>query len=187
MMCLLMIIDSWVSGVEMVKSADLKIEWWARDRMRRNGYAENVSDADIKDALETSYLYDPRISSFNPEIKVNNGRVTLKGVVSNLRAKEAAAEDAKNVVGVWQVRNHLKVQPPIIPENSELRGWVAQALINDPYIDRSQIKINTSYGIVYLSGTVHTSFEKYHAELVTERVRGVTTVVMHTKAARRMS
>jgi len=145
--------------------------------MRRIGYSEQQTDQDIKRAVETAFVYDPRISSFDPEINVNEGIVTLKGVVGNLQAKKAAGEDAKNVVGVWRVKNHIKVQPSILPMDAELKDMVGQALVNDPYINRSDVHIRVSYGMVYLSGKVNTSFEKFHAELVAQRVRGVTSVV----------
>ncbi|MDA3924079.1 MAG: BON domain-containing protein, partial [Kiritimatiellae bacterium] len=97
------------------------------------------------------------------------------GIVGNLRAKRAAEQDARNTLGVWRVKNHLKVRPTI-PTNAELENRVAMALLDNPYVERYKIYIDAHTGRVYLSGNVHTSFEKNQAERVTEGVKGVTGV-----------
>lgn len=168
--------DSWVSGVEDVKAEDLDVEWWARDEMRRKSMFENRTDEEIKKAVKTAFLYDPRVMSFNPVVEVNQGTVTLKGMVDNLKAKRTAEEDARNVVGVWRVNNLLKVRPVVVPTNLELKNRVARAFINDPYVERQDINIDVTYGVVYLNGEVNTSFEKFQAELVAETVLGVVDV-----------
>lgn len=169
--------DAWVIGVKSVDSDNLDIEWWARDRMHREEYYVSRSDEEIKKAVKDAFLYDPRVMSFNPDINVNLGTVTLTGIVDNLRAKKAAEQDARNTVGVWRVKNHLKVRPTEIPANEELEKWVENALLNDPYVERYDITIDASFGWIYLSGDVNTSFEKFQAEKVAESVQGVTHVV----------
>ncbi len=168
--------DCWVSGVEDVKAEDLEVEWWARDEMRRKSMFQDRSDQEIKNAVEAAFLYDPRVMSFNPVVEVNQGTVTLKGMVDNLKAKQAAEADARNVIGVWRVNNLLKVRPAIVPTDLELKNHIVQAFINDPYVERPDINIETNHGVVYLNGKVNTSFEKFQAELVAETVLGVVDV-----------
>jgi osmotically-inducible protein OsmY len=79
--------DAYVGGVSSVDSAALKIEPWARDKMRRKNAYETRSDDQIKKAVKDALFYDPRVTSFNPEVSVNNGTVTLRGVVDNLCQK----------------------------------------------------------------------------------------------------
>jgi osmotically-inducible protein OsmY len=165
-----------VTGVKIIKSDDLNIEWWARDEMRRKKLFEKQSDKEIRKALEAAFLYDPRVMSFNPKIEVNDGTVTLKGTVDNLKAKQSAEEDAKNVVGVRRVKNHLKVQPLSTPTEKDLKQEIEGALLADPFVDRYDVNVSVSYGVVYLSGKVNTNFEKYRAEWVTEGIRGVVAV-----------
>jgi osmotically-inducible protein OsmY len=121
-------------------------------------------------------LYDPRILSFNPEVEVNNGVVTLTGVVDSLQAKKAAEQDAGNTIGVWQVKNLLKVRPVNPPDDIEIAENVREALLWNPDVDRHQIVVSCHNGKIYLHGTVYSTYEKKQAEDVTYRIRGVVDV-----------
>ena len=171
------VLDAYVHGVNSVNSVPLKIEWWARDKMRRKEIKETRSDDQIKKALKDAFLYDPRVFSLNPDVHVNNGTVTLVGVVNNLQAKKAAEQDARDVIGVWRVKNHLKVRPVDIPSDVELEKRVSTALVLNPWVRRFDINISAAAGMVYLSGEVMTLFEKNEAERVAEDVKGVIKVV----------
>jgi osmotically-inducible protein OsmY len=168
--------DSWVAGVRIVKSEDLNVEWWARDEMRRKQLYESQSDENIKKALKTAFLYDPRVMSFNPIVEVNDGTVLLKGTVDNLIAKQSAEEDAKNVIGVRRVKNHIKVQPLSTAMGQDLKAEIEKALLADPYINRFAVKVDVSDGMVYLMGKVNTNFEKYRAGQIAQGIRGVVDV-----------
>lgn len=166
-------IDAWVQGVNSVDSDELEVEWWARDKMRRKSMYADMNDKNIKQAVEDALKYDPRISPFVPEVMVENGTVTLSGVVDNLKAKRAAAQDAKNTIGVWRVKNHLKVRPKNIPSDAVLKKRVKDAFRRDPYIERAGVDVTVYNGTVFLNGTAQTSFEKSHASMVAAGVKGV--------------
>jgi osmotically-inducible protein OsmY len=141
--------------------------------MRRTTLHESLDDAKVKKAVKDAMLYDPRVFSFNTDVEVANGIVTLSGIVDNLKAKKAAAQNARNTIGVWRVKNHLRVRPKMVPANDILEKRVADAFQNDPYIDRYDIKISAFNGSIYLNGIVMNSFEKNRAEEVAEGVKGV--------------
>jgi osmotically-inducible protein OsmY len=169
--------DGWVGGVESVDVENLSVEWWARDRMRRKTSFIMCTDEEIKQAVKAAFLYDPRVNSVQPEVKVNSGVVTLSGVVEDLEAKRSAEADARNTIGVFRVINHLKVRPESIPSNVALEKRVSNALSNDFYLEGNDITINAANGLVYLTGDVNNSFEKEHARRVAEGVKGVTDVI----------
>jgi len=169
--------DAYVAGVRLVKNDDLQVEWWARNKMRRLDAVVMRTDEQIKKAVKDAFRYDPRVLSFNPQVRVNNGKVVLVGVVDNLSAKRAAEEDARNVIGVWHVKNYLKVRPDNIPADNVLEERVAQAFRDNPWLNHLSIQINALTGWVYLYGEVTTSFAKKEAELVAEGVKGVTRVI----------
>ncbi len=168
--------DAWVAGVKKVDSKGLDVRWWARDAMRRDSTLVHRPDQEIRDAVQRSFLYDPRVFSFEPLVQVSGGTVTLNGVVGNLAAKNAAENDARNTVGVRRVENNLKVRP-IVPSNKDLHNEVSSAEARDPYIDRYHLRIDADNGNVYLSGHVNTSFEKMRAGAVASNVKGVVNVV----------
>lgn len=168
--------QAWVMGADMVNSDDLDVEKWARDEDLRMDKYVDKSDEEIKEAVKDAFLYDPRVLFFNPQVSVDNGIVTLTGRVDNLKAKRAAANDARNVVGVFAVDNYLRVRPDFIPENPDLKSDVAEALMKDPLVEKWEIDVSADNGMVYLDGTVNTNFEKAQAEDVASTVKGVVDV-----------
>ncbi|MBD3257515.1 BON domain-containing protein, partial [candidate division GN15 bacterium] len=131
--------DAWVAGVKSVNAEDMDIRWWARDEMRRASTYVARSDEQIKSAVEDAFLFDPRLLSFNPDVTVDNGTVTLTGTVDNLQAKQAAEQDARNTVGVWRVKNHLKVRPDSVPTNAELETRVNNQLADNPHVSQYDV------------------------------------------------
>ncbi len=164
---------SQVIGVKSVNVEKLEVKKWARDEnLRKSKYIEKT-DHEIMQAVKDAFIYDPRVISFNPEVTVKEGVVTLSGSVDNLRAKQAAEQDAKNVVGVIHVNNNLIVRPRFIPDDDELESAVSASLRKDPIIDKWQIETVADHGIVYLNGSVDSYFEKLHAEDIASRTQGV--------------
>jgi osmotically-inducible protein OsmY len=165
--------DARVSGVVSVDDSDLKVDWLRRDEMRRGQKYEDKSDKEVEKAVKDAFLYDPRVLSFKPEVEVKDGIVTLTGVVDNLKAKKAAEDDALNTVGVWRVRNYLKVRPLKQLNDSIIAKRVWDALSKDPFLDQHRISVSVLQGKVYLKGTVNYSFEKSRAEDITSSIQGV--------------
>ena len=113
----------------------------------------------------------------NPNVDVDHGTVSLSGVVDNFKAKKAAEQHARNVIGVWRVKNHLKVRSVNIPSDDVLEKRVANVLRLNPWVERFEVDIDAVAGYVYLSGDVTTLFEKKEAERVAEGVKGVINVI----------
>ncbi len=173
--------DAWVRGVRSVDVRDLVVDPEKVSRLRRSHPAVDIPDGEIERAIRDAFFYDPRISSFNPGIRVEAGAVTLTGSVKSLGAKRAAAETARNTVGVWKVNNFLSVRPEKVPEDDELRTIVKNALDRDPYVERHDIAVMVRNGRVYLYGTVDSYFERNHAEEVVSKLRGVVEVANRLK------
>jgi osmotically-inducible protein OsmY len=164
--------DCWVAGVTAVDTSAVKVELWARDKRLRTDKYVVRSDKQVRQAVLDSFLYDPRVNVFDVVVTVDSGTVTLSGVVSNVKAKRAAARDARDTVGVWRVRNQLKVRPST-PTDSEIAAKIRDALRRDPYVDRYEITVIVVDGHAYLSGEVDSLFERAQADDVTSRVYGV--------------
>jgi osmotically-inducible protein OsmY len=169
--------DAWVVGVTAVDGSDLELQWWARDTLRRPETLVPRRDAEIEDAVRDALIRDPRVSSFEPEIHVDAGTVTLFGEVDSLAARHAAGSDARNVVGVLRVKNRLKVRPLEAFLSDDIEAKVRRAFGRDPFLERWDIEVDAGFGQVVLSGTVNTSFEKTRAEIVAGEVAGVTQVI----------
>jgi osmotically-inducible protein OsmY len=168
--------DCWVAGVKEVDDSGLKVRNWARDDERRHTDYVIKPDSEIRDAINDAELCDPRVKSFEVEPKVTDGVVTLRGTVDNLKAKHAAAENARDTVGVSRVINRLKVRPAAHRTDAQLERAVRRALARDPYVDRYDITVNVVDGTAYLAGTVDSYFEKGEAEDAVTRLNGIVDV-----------
>jgi osmotically-inducible protein OsmY len=168
--------DAWIAGVREVDDAELKVRDWARDKDQRTTARVVKSEKEIRDAVNDANLYDPRVKSFNVNPKVSGTEVTLTGKVDNLKAKHAAAANARNTVGVSRIVNRLKVRPRSELADEKVEQAVRNALLRDPYVDRFEITVNVVDGTAYLSGVVDSYFEKAQAEDAASRVNGVVDV-----------
>lgn len=169
-------INAWVAGVSNVITDDLRLADWASDEEIRKREFEATSDQDIKEAVKDAFLYDPRVMSFNPNVQVKNGIVTLTGFVDNLKAKNAAERDARNVVGVWKVDNMLKVRVDDYPSDPIVKSSVENALRLNPLVESYEIDVLVRNGSVTLLGTVDNYQEKFEAEEIASTIYGVSQV-----------
>jgi osmotically-inducible protein OsmY len=165
--------DAFVANVTSVDYSGLNVEPWMKDRMQKSTKFAIKSDEDIQKAVNDALLFDPRVFSFNPMVTVRHGIVMLTGTVDNLKAKRAAEQDTNNTTGVLRVKNFLRVRGENPPPNDKLAQNVKDALRRDPYTDRYEITVAAINGVVYLTGTVDSYYEKTHAEDVASRVNGV--------------
>ncbi|HJT82473.1 MAG TPA: BON domain-containing protein, partial [Chthoniobacterales bacterium] len=166
---------AWVSGVTGVDAKGLQVDPTLTRNIRKAGM-HVLPDDQIAKAVRDAFIYDPRVWSFNPNVDVKNGVVTLSGVVDNLKARRAAETDARNTYGVQRVRNHLKVRPVNPPSNDQLSQNAKTALQRDVLLDASGINVVAYNGIVTLNGKVDSNYDKARAEDVIERLNGVARV-----------
>jgi osmotically-inducible protein OsmY len=171
--------DAWVAGTKAVDVSELEVKRWARDEELRSTRYAVRSDPDIKNAVQDAMLYDPRVSSFDVNVEVDAGIVTIRGKVDNLKARRAAAQDARNTLGVLRVKNRIRVRPETLVLDERIEEDVARALRRSPYVDRYEIVVDVVGGEANLYGTVDTFFEKAEADDVASGVVGVTSVDNH--------
>jgi len=85
------------------------------------------------------------------------GTVILRGAVGTLSERFAAAHDAREVEGVFEVVvDDLKVHPPIgfRRTDDEIRAAALQRLIGDARIRSTHIHVKVSHGHLTLTGYV---------------------------------
>jgi len=164
------------AGVKSVNAEGLQIEPWAKSDGQRSETEPSRDDEQILQAVRDSLMSDPRVHAFNPNVTVTDAIVTLAGMVDNLKALRAAGQDAMNTTGVWRVMNLLKVRQAKPMADDVLSKNVSSALSLNPVVDRYEIGADAKSGIVTLTGTVNTFFEKAEAEDIASRANGVVDV-----------
>jgi len=171
--------DAWVNGVTSVAEEGLKVDPSANPAPPRVSAFGTPPDRELKDAILASLRLDPRVAAFALNVTVESGVIILGGDVDNLKAKVTAEQDARNIVGVWQVDNLIKVanREPITAAQAEKQ--LKAALFWDPLLVGVNVDVAVVHGNAYLSGAVGTSSEKTEAQDVASKIKGVIWVRNH--------
>ena len=77
-----------------------------------------MSDQQLKQDILDVFQWDPRVESADITVKVDQGIVTLTGVVGTDEERVAAEEDICHIVGIHQLRQRIKVR-----EAMAARSW----------------------------------------------------------------
>jgi osmotically-inducible protein OsmY len=166
--------QAWRAGAKDVDVRGVVIDWRHANPELRTARYEKVTDEQIRDAILRGLKYDPRVLSFEPEVHVHHGVVTLTGVVGHLAAKRAAERTARFTVGVHRVNNVLNVNwPDSSPTDEEIAEYTIAAIRRDPYLTSEEIVVDCENAHVSLHGIVENNFEKQHAEWTASCQKGI--------------
>lgn len=137
---------------------------------------EEIKKQDVIDQL----VWDDSVNANDIFVNVENGSVQLKGKVPNISAKFAAARDAYMVAGVKSVDNQLEVEFPAretVPSDAEITSNIRNMLLWSDNVISTDISVETENGIVTLSGSVNSYWEKSEAEDIAASALGVVDVI----------
>lgn len=167
---------SWLAGVDSVDVRGVQVDFDLYDGTRRRKRLQETTDEKIVATVTLALRQDPRVLSYIDTIDVEStdGSVTLTGKVGRLRAKEAVEKVARSTIGVWRVKNHLKVSwSDEEPTAHEIIDDVQAALRRDPYVSRRAIRVHCRNAHVSLYGLVDSDFEKNVAGWIAGGQKGV--------------
>ncbi|MBO9352730.1 BON domain-containing protein [Bordetella petrii] len=77
----------------------------------KQSMGEYASDAVITTKVKAAFVADDTLSALDIAVETNDGTVTLSGTVGTEAETEQAARVARDVEGVTQVQNDIKVDP----------------------------------------------------------------------------
>ena len=162
-----------------VKSVDNKIE------LKGDQPAEN-SDTWISIKVKSALLYRRNVSGTKTEVFVKDGIVTLKGEAANQAQKELTGEYAKDIVGVKGIVNEMTVSAtPVKPtetvreniDDGSITAQVKASLLSHRATGVLRTKVETTDGVVTLSGQARNAAEKALVTKLVEDINGVKSVV----------
>lgn len=143
-----------------------------------NYMGDSAATAKVKSAL----LEEKSLKSTDISVETNHGVVTLTGFVTSQAEAETAVEIAGNVEGVKSVSDKLHVKDQKSQSVSEYAGDAATTssikakLLADDIVPSRKVKVETTDGVVQLSGHVESKAQSDRVESIAKAVNGVKSV-----------
>ena len=135
------------------------------------------TDEAIRADVLAELKWDPKITSRDIAVAVQDGVVTLSGYVPSYWEKDAAEKAVKRVFGVRGVANDIEVKLSGTRTDPEVAREAVHELQAHISIPVDKIKVTVEKGWLTLEGTVDWQFQKNLAESAVKKLRGVVGVI----------
>nr|WP_318383095.1 molecular chaperone OsmY [uncultured Enterobacter sp.] len=147
-----------------------------------------MDDSAITAKVKAALVDHESIKSTDISVKTEKAVVTLSGFVESQAQAEEAVKVAKQVEGVSSVSDKLHVRDG---KTSSVKGYAGDTattseikakLLADDIVPSRKVKVETTDGVVQLSGTVDSQAQIERAETIAKAVEGVKSVKNDLKA-----
>ncbi|MCT4705336.1 molecular chaperone OsmY [Enterobacteriaceae bacterium H11S18] len=141
-----------------------------------------MDDSSITAKVKAALVDDENIKSTDISVKTDKKVVTLSGFVESQAQAEQAVSVAKGVEGVSSVSDKLHVRDGKDKSVSGYAGDTATTseikakLLADDIVPSRNVKVETTDGVVQLSGHVKSNAQSERAESIAKAVDGVKSV-----------
>lgn len=137
------------------------------------------TDSEIKKDVLDELMWQPNIDQTQIGVIVENGIVTLSGVVDSYAKKVAAEQAVKFVKGVKAVADDIEVKYGLDYKKTdkEIAKAVVNALEWNSSVPDNKVSIEVSDGRVNLGGEVQWYYQKDAAKRAVENLLGVKSVI----------
>lgn len=165
--------DKVQSGVE---SAGQKVD------SSMNKVGNFMDDSTITAKVKAALVDHDSIKSTDISVKTDQKVVTLSGFVESQAQAEEAVKVAKGVEGVTSVSDKLHVRDS---KETSVKGYagdtaitseVKAKLLADDIVPSRKVKVETTDGVVQLSGSVDSQAQSDRAESIAKAIDGVKSV-----------
>jgi len=153
------------------------------------------SDVGITTSVKSRLAADDTVKAYQINVDTKEGVVTLTGEVPSQAAKETAVQIARSTDGVASVVDNLTVAAAEADRglgdaaaatagrigdaasDATITGAVKTKLLADPDVAALKIDVDTTNGVVTLTGNVKTAAERDEALRIARETDGVKSVV----------
>ncbi|MGE0191162.1 MAG: BON domain-containing protein [Planctomycetota bacterium] len=118
------------------------------------------SDAEIERDVHRALLDDPATDSYEVDVAVAQGAVTLSGTVDSWHERDLPERVAMGVRGVRSIQNDIHVVRETMRVDSEISAEIKKALRWNALVDDALIDVSVTEGKVRLDGTVGSAAER---------------------------
>lgn len=168
-----------VEGLPGVKSVDNRL------KVKGASPAEH-SDTWISMKVKSALLFHRNVSASGTDVYVKNGVVSLRGEASSLAQKELTTEYAKDIDNVKEVKNEMTIaKNPAQPketigekiDDASITAQVKSSLLSHRSTSALKTKVETTDGVVTLSGIARNDAEKSLVTKLVTDINGVSSVI----------
>ncbi|THB84649.1 molecular chaperone OsmY [Pantoea allii] len=141
-----------------------------------------MDDSGITAKAKAALVDDDAIKSTDISVKTHSGVVTLSGFVTSQDQAEKAVAVVQKIEGVKSVSDKLHVRDS---KSSSMKGYAGDAattseikakLLADDIVPSRNVKVETTDGVVQLSGQVANQAQSDRAESIAKAIEGVKSV-----------
>lgn len=141
-----------------------------------------MDDSGITAKAKAALVDDDTIKSTDISVKTHSGVVTLSGFVTSQDQAEKAVAVVQKIEGVKSVSDKLHVRDS---KSSSVKGYAGDAattseikakLLADDIVPSRNVKVETTDGVVQLSGHVANQAQSDRAESIAKAIEGVKSV-----------
>lgn len=178
-----LIVASLTAGLGMTNAYALDDDASA-PKAHSDGVGATISDTGITAQIKTKMLGEAALKHSNIHVTTTNGVVTLDGTATGTDAKTLAENTAKAVDGVKSVDNQLKIpgdsKTAAKAQQEVSDSWITtkvkSELLADSVSKGLDIKVETTHGVVVLTGVLSTRDAIDHVKDIAAKVKGVKSV-----------
>lgn len=133
------------------------------------------SDRELQHLVLRALEWEPGVEAADIGVSVDDGVVTLRGIVGSLREKWLSERAARHLYGVRAVANDIEVAPHAGAARTDtaIAEAAANAIEWDSAIPDGAVKATVRQGWVTLNGVVHTLYQRNAAERAVAHLYGV--------------
>jgi len=168
-----------VSGLPGVKSVDNRLT------VKGEAPAEH-SDTWVALKVKSALLFHSNVRATKTDVNVKDGIVSLSGEASTMAQKELTTEYAKDVEGVKEVKNEMTVAKNAAKpdetvgekiDDASITAQVKMSLLSHRSTSALKTKVETTDGVVTLTGVTKNAAEKSLVTKLVTDVNGVSSVI----------
>jgi osmotically-inducible protein OsmY len=150
------------------------------------------SDTWISMKVKSALLFHRHVSASGTDVYVKDGVVTLRGEASSEAQKELASEYAKDIDNVKEVKNEMTITKTHVAakeslgekiDDASITAQVKSALIVHRSTSALKTKVETTDGVVTISGIAKNDAEKSLVTKLASDIYGVISVVNNMTVA----
>lgn len=159
--------------------------------------AQPAKDAFLKGRIVSALAFNPHVSVFDLDVRVDKGIAYLSGAVDNATERDLAIEIARGVEDVHDVKSTITLKPGVRQEKEQGQRTVGQTvddagitaavkgrLLANQSTPGGRINVTTRRGVVTLTGTVDTGAQKDLAGRIAGNTKNVVDVENELTVAR---